>query len=297
MIKTHLTVEGVREVVEYNPITGCLFWKHRPPQHFEGKRNGSCQSWNTLNAGRPALENQTKKKGPKTGKILGKNSQAHTVAWVAYYGEIPKRRVCHANGDMGDNRIENLRLVPEKSVKSNKGIVRDCSLARELFKYCPGTGKVFYRNQYKDVIIKKGLSARYFDMGGREAFCGESGGGYLSGKFLGKCHMAHKVAWMIFYGEEPKGYIDHLNGNKQDNRITNLRDVTCTENNRNKSFQCNNTSGVMGVRYREDRKRWEVSLSRKYVGSFKNLDEAKIARKTKEIRKGFHINHGKQGSY
>jgi hypothetical protein len=72
--------------------------------------------------------------------------------------------------------------------------------------------------------------------------------GYLRVRLLGCELKAHRIAWLLTYGEWPRAEIDHINGCPSDNRITNLRDVSVAENgwNRNKAMR-NNRSGLLGV--------------------------------------------------
>ena len=58
--------------------------------------------------------------------------------------------------------------------------------------------------------------------------------GYRVVKFKGRNYKAHRVCWLIYYGSWPAGVIDHINGDKQDNRIANLRDVSQADNVRNR---------------------------------------------------------------
>jgi len=78
-----------------------------------------------------------------------------------------------------------------------------------------------------------------------------------------------------------KDVIDHINGNKLDNRKENLRIVTYTQNAQNKSKQENTTSKYIGVYFRKDRNTWiaEIRVNSKkiYLGAFKTeIEAAKI---------------------
>jgi len=70
--------------------------------------------------------------------------------------------------------------------------------------------------------------------------------GYHQIKFDGTSYLSHRLAWLYVYGSWPKEYLDHINQNKRDNRIVNLREATSVENHRNVPMQKNNKSGVVG---------------------------------------------------
>ena len=59
-----------------------------------------------------------------------------------------------------------------------------------------------------------------------------SNNGYVSIRIQGKAYLAHRLAWLITYGKMPKKDIDHIDRNRQNNRIDNLREVTASENSR-----------------------------------------------------------------
>ncbi len=96
---------------------------------------------------------------------------------------------------------------------------------------------------------------------------------------------------------EPSGEIDHINGDRTDNRICNLRDVTSAGNSCNRRRQDRNTSGVTGVAWDKRASRWQARIGlngkQKYLGYFDSLDEAVAARKAAELELGFHPNHGR----
>lgn len=75
--------------------------------------------------------------------------------------------------------------------------------------------------------------------------------GYIEISLDGRLYFAHRLAWLYNFNNFPKEQIDHINGNRSDNRLANLREVSRAENMRNIKMQSNNTSGLTGVNYRE----------------------------------------------
>lgn len=73
--------------------------------------------------------------------------------------------------------------------------------------------------------------------------------GYVVVRLDGKYCLGHRIAWFKHYGVWPEGQIDHINGIKHDNRISNLRVATHSQNCWNKPKQSNNTSGFKGVTF------------------------------------------------
>ncbi len=71
--------------------------------------------------------------------------------------------------------------------------------------------------------------------------------GYLIIKVKGKQFKAHRIAWLLNYGAFPKNEIDHINRNKLDNRIENLRLADRTMQNNNKDLKPNKLTGVVGI--------------------------------------------------
>ena len=75
-------------------------------------------------------------------------------------------------------------------------------------------------------------------------------------------YYAHQIAWLYMTGEWPGQQIDHINGNRLDNRFSNLRLATNSQNGNNKTIQRNNVSGVAGVWFRPKLNRWEAQVSK-----------------------------------
>ena len=105
---------------------------------------------------------------------------------------------------------------------------------------------------------------------------GKIGGGYILVSIRNKQYLAHRVIWKMFYDELPET-IDHVNGDRADNRLENLRAATKAENLRNAFLRKNNTSGVKGVSWRKDANKWRgyVSLNGKQhlAGLFTDKNE------------------------
>lgn len=115
--------------------------------------------------------------------------------------------------------------------------------------------------------------------------CGDIAGclipeGYVTLKFKSKCYKVHRLIYLYHHGYLPE-MIDHINGIRNDNRIENLRECTNHQNQCNRKLNSNNKSGVKGVYWRKDHKKWcvrpQFNNTRKYIGYFENLEDAKLA--------------------
>lgn len=121
--------------------------------------------------------------------------------------------------------------------------------------------------------------------------------GYVQVKIKQKRYYAHRIVWMMHYGEIPVGFeIDHINHNRQDNRIENLRIVSRKQNRMNSSMYSNNSSGFNGVRWCNDRMKWIATIrangKEKNLGRFDSFGDAVLARVRANISYGYHKNHG-----
>ena len=123
----------------------------------------------------------------------------------------------------------------------------------------------------------------------------DHGNGYLSIGMHGRKYFCHRLAFAITFGRWPD-QVDHINGNRSDNRWVNLRDVSHLENHRNQRMRKNNKSGVMGVHWTDREKRWVATINtpsgQSCLGYFKCKEKAVIARKRAERDLGFHDLHG-----
>lgn len=108
-----------------------------------------------------------------------------------------------------------------------------------------------------------------------------NGRGYIIVRVDGKIYPAHRIAWFLKTGEWPTGVIDHINRDGEDNRWENLRDVSQQENLFNKGMMESNTSGITGIRFREEYNKWYAFIGidgkQKHLGSFETKELAEEA--------------------
>jgi len=120
--------------------------------------------------------------------------------------------------------------------------------------------------------------------------------GYWCIGLFGEQYLAHRLAWLYVHGEFPENQIDHINHDRIDNRIVNLREATNATNHMNRPMQRNNKSGFTGVFFEKSISKWRAQLRTDgkniHLGVFHKLSDAIKARKKGNIRHGFHENHG-----
>ena len=122
--------------------------------------------------------------------------------------------------------------------------------------------------------------------------------GYLELSVFYCKYLAHRVAWILYYGVDPGNkQIDHINHDRDDNRIENLRLVNNRENRLNNTRPKHNTSGVVGVSWNKRAGKWEAHIQengkKSNLGLFDDKWDAICRRKSAERRLGYHPNHGK----
>ncbi len=146
---------------------------------------------------------------------------------------------------------------------------------KEILHYDPETG-VFTR------IKRMGKRGKIGDEAGTK-----DTGGYICIKIFGTSHKAHRLAWLYVHGKFPtlpKNMIDHINGNKDDNRIINLREATHSQNMANtKSYS---SSGYKGVSKSGKKWRAQITIDNKpiYIGTYDTKEEAHEAYKQAALK-------------
>lgn len=155
------------------------------------------------------------------------------------------------------------------------------SRLKEIYEYNPETG-IFFRRP--DTSRSKWWNAKHE---GQPAGWISAHGRvndtlpYLRLRIDGKSYFQHRCAWLYMTGEWPTNEVDHVNGQGLDNRWTNLREATKTENAWNTGIRSNNTSGFKGVSWSKDRQKWvaTITVNGKFrrIGRFDTIEEARAA--------------------
>tara|TARA_R110002167_G_scaffold83526_8_gene226815 strand:- start:2904 stop:3512 length:609 start_codon:yes stop_codon:yes gene_type:complete len=130
---------------------------------------------------------------------------------------------------------------------------------------------------------------------GKEAFLTDANG-YRCGRIFQKQYPAHRIVYAVAHGRWPSGNIDHIDGDPKNNSVSNLRDVTQTENMQNCRIRSDNKSGCAGVSWHKARMKWHVRITdsgkTKSLGYFCDLEEAISTRRGAQKRLRFTDRHG-----
>jgi hypothetical protein len=141
-------------------------------------------------------------------------------------------------------------------------------VVRDALRYDPQTG-IFVWAKYMNRCARAGQVA-----GKRTQ------SGYWSIRMNRKSVMAHRLAWLHVHGSWPVGEIDHVNGQRMDNRISNLRDVGRAVNMQNRRAPSTGTrSGVLGVTWQNGKWAARITVNRRLIqlGRFDSVGEAESA--------------------
>lgn len=140
---------------------------------------------------------------------------------------------------------------------------------KNLFNYCAETG-VFTRLKSVSNNTNSGDIAGSMRQDG-----------YCVISVNNKSYLAHRLAWLYNHGIWPANMIDHINRNPSDNRLSNLREATRSENGFNAKIRSHNTSGFKGVTFNKIKNKWvaQCSLNKKTIqlGKFKTAELASLA--------------------
>lgn len=133
---------------------------------------------------------------------------------------------------------------------------------KALLEYDPSTG------HFKNKITRKRAAAGAI-AGSRATI------GYIDIRINGKHYWGHRLAWFYNHGEWPK-FVDHINGDRADNRLQNLRSVTRKQNAWNRGIDSRSETGVKGVSKVRNKFVASIWQGRKHItlGSFDNLEDA-----------------------
>lgn len=180
-------------------------------------------------------------------------------------------------------------------------------LLRQLLEHNPETGLMYWKPRSVDLFADSTCNGgtRTADWSCRrwntryantEALASIDTLGYKAGRINNIGLRAHRVIWALHYGEWPKYVVDHINGDRTDNRIANLRDVPQSENVKNSAKPVTNKSGHIGVVSAPNGK-WIAQIGTRanplYLGTFNTKQEAIHARGAASAERGFHQNHGR----
>ncbi len=170
--------------------------------------------------------------------------------------------------DSHDLRLEQDAVSNCAKQKASRRLERDLDLAtlREFLTYHPETG-----------LFTWNINRRRYRAG---SIAGTRRGGYVGiwvGGRGGARYFAHRLAFLWMTGKFPEHQVDHIDGDRKNNRWGNLREANQSQNNYNAKLYCTSTTGHKGVYFRRNRFVAAIGIGgrkKKYIGVFKTVEEA-----------------------
>lgn len=178
-------------------------------------------------------------------------------------------------------------------------------LLRQLLRYEQKTGELFWLPRSVGIFNEtakrpaahtmKNWNAKF---SGKRALVSVNRDGYRHGGIFHRNFLAHRVIWAMQTERWPHLGIDHINGDRADNRWVNLRQADQQENLRNTRIYSKNKSGHTGVCWDSGAGKWRATITVSgrsiYIGIYSEIADAIEARSQAEMKHGFHQNHGRK---
>lgn len=169
----------------------------------------------------------------------------------------------------------------------------------KLLRYEPEAGRLYWRRRPVEMFTQCGdpqgkcnnWNSRHAN---KEAFTASDRGYRVT--FIGSVRLrAHRVIWCMVHGYWPD-HIDHVDQNRSNNKLENLREAGRIENARNIHLSVRNKSGRIGVSWRKHARKWTAQIRHNgqkiYLGNFSNIEDACRAREEAEKLYGYSPLHG-----
>ena len=177
------------------------------------------------------------------------------------------------------NKKTKILIDKEASILYDYTLIMNSDISQEELKYklnyFPDTGVFTWRDVPENYRFKNKIAGL------------TTINGYIRIKIYQKHFYAHRLAWLYIHGKLPDNFIDHINKNRADNRIINLRDITCSENGRWRGKDRDNSSGYKGVFGHPESKKWRAQIRKDkityHIGTFETKEEAALAYNKKAI--------------
>lgn len=163
------------------------------------------------------------------------------------------------------------------------------------------TGNLYWKERPREIFKTETLWRNWNrKYAGQQTFATWNTHGYRHGKLFGIYIPTHRVVWALRMKQWPTPLLDHINGDRADNRFENLKPTTVSLNARNTGLRVTNTSGVPGVKWKKPNNRWVAVIGvdgkRIHLGSFINKEDAIACREAASKKYGFSDTHGKRPS-
>lgn len=165
--------------------------------------------------------------------------------------------------------------------------------AESIFRYDYNSGKLFWKERTPSMFLGKKKSpehccAVWNACHANKEITYKNNYGYIVARINKRPYLVSRIAWLLNYGVNPKFEIDHINLNKEDNRISNLRLASRFQNTCNRGLQGNNKSGYKGVSFCNVKNKWRARImvhrKEKFIGYFSDVKLAHEAYKKAAIQ-------------